>query len=488
MTRRRTRLAVPLLLFSLAALGSLGACSFILPLDECQTDADCREERGGGWTCSADNLCERGELLQGPGAPCTESIGPIEQPDAFNVGVLLPLSGDQRLNNEARLTAVELAQADFNELGGVGGRQIGLIVCDTGGEDERALDGARHLVESAGVQAIIGPNESSQVIDVSNAHTIPGGVTLVSPSATATSISALDDEGLVWRTAPSDTLQGQAIGRLAARLSDGATDARVAVLARRNDVYASGLRDSLVQHLPEAIIDGGGERFVAVDYDVEGPGSGTSYQEPVQRALEGGTEPDIVIILGFTEAWSIVERMEAETTAGDIIYVLPDAARAASEASDAVATLEGRIWGTTPRNDGDNDYEPWRSFDVKFTAEFGEDPSNFTFVANSYDALYAIALAASGTDFRGGSIAAGMAELSSGTAVDATQSGAQEGMTLRAGGDSVDLRGASGPLDFDSNGDPTNGEVSLWCFENEAVPEKGVLLGSDGSLTDVACQ
>jgi branched-chain amino acid transport system substrate-binding protein len=481
---RRVILACALLTLAAAA----GACSFLLPLDECTSDADCREARGSGWACSSNNLCERGALLGEPGEPCRDSAGPIEDPDAFNIGVLLPLTGDQRTNNEARLTAIELAQREFNELDGIGGRPIGLIICDTAGDDQRALDGADHLVNSAGVQAIIGPNSSTQVIQVANTHAVDAGVTLVSPSATATTISNLDDDGLVWRTAPSDTLQGEAIGRLATQRADEIEEPTIALLARRDDIYARGLRDSLVQHLPSNIIGETGTRFIPVDYDVEPPGSSGAYSEPVNEVLEPGTEPDIVIILGFTETWSIIERMELETQRSDIIYILPDAARAPAEADDAPADLDGRVLGSTPRNDGDDSYEPWRSFAVKFQADFGNPPSNYTFVANSYDALYAVALAAAGTDFQGGSIADGMTQLSDGSAVDATQSGAQQGLTLRQQGESIDLRGASGPLDFGANGDPTSAEISLWCLQGDSLPEVGVLLGTDGSVTDVSCQ
>jgi branched-chain amino acid transport system substrate-binding protein len=44
--------------------------------------------------------------------------------------------------------------------------------------------------------------------------TIPAGVLALSPSATSPAITGLNDRGLVWRTAPSDEIQAEALAKL----------------------------------------------------------------------------------------------------------------------------------------------------------------------------------------------------------------------------------------------------------------------------------
>ncbi|MFN3288611.1 MAG: hypothetical protein ACK40H_09185, partial [Sphingomonadaceae bacterium] len=68
---------------------------------------------------------------------------------------------------------------------------------------------------------------SGITIAVANAVTIPAGVPIISPSATAPAVSDLNDNDTVFRTAVPDGLQGAVLGRITkARGID-----RVAVMA-----------------------------------------------------------------------------------------------------------------------------------------------------------------------------------------------------------------------------------------------------------------
>lgn len=63
---------------------------------------------------------------------------------------------------------------------------------------------------------------------------------MISPSSTSPAITNLPDNNLVWRTAPSDAIQGAAIG---AHLLDENFE-RVAVV-NRDDSYGHGLREAV---------------------------------------------------------------------------------------------------------------------------------------------------------------------------------------------------------------------------------------------------
>ncbi|QDG52791.1 hypothetical protein FIV42_19195 [Persicimonas caeni] len=488
----RSKSFLILVALSLVA-SSTGACTFLVDVDECASESDCVSNYGRGWTCGGENLCERREIVdeldQGP---CDGSAGPVEDPNTFNIGVLLPLSGEEGGDGTAMLDAIKLAQANFNDLAGVDNRQIGLVICDTEGKDAVALEGADHLVNDAGIEAIIGPNFSSQTVDVATQYAIPNDVLLVSPSATAVPISDLDDKNLVWRTTPSDALQAHAMGLLVSDVLDGlAADdpdvVKLAILARQDDVYAQGLRESLVQYLPDEVINGGEHRLQILNYQNTSAGQGSDYSGVVAEVTTKSVKPDVVVILGFAEAWQISRQLDSELDA-DTIYIFADAGRVAEEANDAASDpLEGRVMGTAPGSASSSSYVPWQSFKSAYQATYQQNPADIQYVANAYDALYAIGLAAAGSGFTGPELAQGMAKLSDGETINATQSDLSRGLTTRAGGSSIDLQGASGELDWNDNGDPTVGEVSFWCLRNRAVPDQGVLYDRQGNFTNVGC-
>ncbi len=487
-------------LFSAAIVGALAAvvcssCSVLVDLDECQAEPGCVAKYGRGWTCTADHLCERKALLdQTDSGPCSQSEGPVTDPGSFNIGVMLPLSGDEGGDGRALLDAIKLGQTDFNQLGGVDDHKIGLVICDTQGKDDVALESADHLVNKAAVNAIIGPNFSSQTVDVATQYAIPNNVLLVSPSATAIPISNLDDHDLVWRTTPSDALQAFAMGRLVSDLIDqkkqekgsGAV-VKLVVLARRDDVYAQGLRDTLPQYLPGDIVNGDEDHYFTRNYQNPSAGQGTDYSGVVAEVSTQRTPPDIVVILGFSESWQIARQLDKALSGSDTLYVFADAGRVADEASKPESdALEGRVMGTAPRG-GDPTYAPWQAFKSKYNSLPDHHAENVQYVANAYDALYAIALAAAGTGFTGPELAKGMGQLSDGDEILATQEDAQNGMQLRKQGKSINLQGASGELDWNDNGDPTVGEISLWCLKNGQEPDEGVLLDRNGEYNSQSC-
>jgi branched-chain amino acid transport system substrate-binding protein len=79
--------------------------------------------------------------------------------------------------------------------------------------------------------------------------TIPKGVLLFSPSSTSATITTLEDNGLVWRTAPSDALQAvplrDQLGALNALVGN---TAKLAVV-NKDDAYGAGLSATVIQGL-----------------------------------------------------------------------------------------------------------------------------------------------------------------------------------------------------------------------------------------------
>jgi branched-chain amino acid transport system substrate-binding protein len=104
----------------------------------------------------------------------------------------------------------------------------------------------------------------------------------------------------------------------------------------------------------------------------------------------------------------------------------------------------------------------FRDFSDRYRTRFGVDPALYGYTAQSYDAMYLVMLSTAWGKFKGlingANLAEGMGRVSAtGQAqVNVGATGWQTATTALSGGSSVDLKGASGDLDFD----PTSGAPS----------------------------
>ena len=475
-THRTSIIAATVGLFGLVG----ASCTFLTSFNECAADADCLEKYGPRAICGEDRVCD--VTTNVTTEQCQEVLGDLDA-DTFLIGVLLPLTGPEAGFGLPLLNAIKTGLKNFESLE-VGGRNIALLVCDTEGVDDVALEAGRQAIEEARVTAIIGPDFSSQTIDIANEYAIPNNVLMVTPSGTAPQITTLVDNDLIWRTAPSDVAQASAIAQLVVeyvdqKLTTSPGETVIWVLYREGDDYGIGLQEALVNNLPTEITTSTNFKSEAYPANWED----TWFSEKAANL----PAPDIALIMGAAESWDLAEAID-DTFMNDTVFVFADAARNPEEAALTKDTLQGRVLGTAPQNVGDRDYTPYTNFRLKYQSDHDEDPDNLQFVANAYDALHVVALAAAGGGgISGPELANGMSKLSSGTPVDANQSGASTGVQLLSQGETVDFQGASGRLDFDEHGDPSPSKIVLWCFLDGDVPEAGEILSTDGEFTFRDC-
>ena len=138
--------------------------------------------------------------------------------------------------------AERAAVADINANGGVLGDTLSLVVADGQCDAKAAVDAANKLVNVEQVVAIVGGICSGATIGAAEAVTVPAGVVSVSPSATSPAITGLDDNDLVFRTAPSDAYQGVALAGLARSMGYD----KIAV-TYANDDYNAGLGEVFIE-------------------------------------------------------------------------------------------------------------------------------------------------------------------------------------------------------------------------------------------------
>lgn len=473
--------------YALCAVLSLGSLSFggcELPV-ECVSSDACRATYGATFYCAEDGICDQYTPKQYTASPCDfEIAGPVFEPGTFNVGAIFALDPTAEFNGiiEPIARSAKIALGDVNTVG-INGRKMGLIFCDTKGDEEVALAAAEHL-KSIGVQAVIGPDFSGYTSDVMSKVFIPSGILAISPSATASSLSALEDNDLFWRTVPSDDIQGRVLTDLYQDTvtRSGLTDPKVAMLVLNDDDYASGLKDSTLEAMPK------GDRFLTINYPNAGKNGGDDYSD---ASIEIATfNPDIVLIWGLTEVWDIIpsvdELIQTDNDRSDVLYISADGARDPIKSAQALSSrpsLRNRVFGTAPRSLNANEYTPYKAFSVRWSSDFDTTADDHPYVTNAYDAVYLLALAhaAAGPNATGEQLAEAMRAIVSGDgdSVTANQQDFARAVDLVTEGKSLKIRGASGVLDFNEAGDPTAATIALWCLDEGGTVERGDLLRAD---------
>jgi len=198
-----------------------------LVLTACGQDSDTPEAEGDN-TASA-SPSETGAAKAGDGT--------------LNVGSLLPQTGDLAYLGPPEFAGVDLAIKEINDAGGVLGQQVGSSKADSGDGTPDIAGASVDTLLNDKADVIIGAAASGVSLSVIDKIT-GAGVVQFSPANTAAAFDTYEDQGLYFRTAPSDRLQGQVLGNMA--VEDGFSN--VAVMARQ-DAYGEGLAEQVVQTL-----------------------------------------------------------------------------------------------------------------------------------------------------------------------------------------------------------------------------------------------
>ena len=189
--------------------------------------------------CASSPAPAATEATEAPAAEATEAPAAEEAApagDGITLGVISPNTGSLAVYGAAVTTAVDLAVSEINAAGGILGQQVAVIKTDDQFDPAETLNAFNSLV-SQGVGLIVGSVTSgctSAITDAANEE----GVVLLTPSATADSITTKDD--YVFRACYADGFQG-AIAAYYAKQA-GYTDVGVVYCAA--DTYSKGLYDS----------------------------------------------------------------------------------------------------------------------------------------------------------------------------------------------------------------------------------------------------
>jgi branched-chain amino acid transport system substrate-binding protein len=302
----------------------------------------------------------------------------------------------------------------------------------------------------------VGPWASSETVPVGRSVAARDQVPLISPSSTSPEITDLPDDGYVFRTAPSDALQGQVLAD--AIEEEVGTDAVVSI-GGRNDPYGEGI----VTEFQAAWEAKGGTTTDPVLWDVEL----SSYNSEAEQIVS--ESPDLYMLIDFEEPWNKIGPALSRTGEFDSTKLWTADGLAFEDGipeSIPLDTLAGAN-GTRPSTPADSDTA--QAFDDLYKAAGGEKARG-TFDSQNFDAatLCVLAAVAAGSN-EGPAIAEQIQAVGSppGDQYDFTQMA--DAVEALQAGDDIDFEGVSGSLDLDDNGDPLVGFYETYEYDDKGA-------------------
>jgi branched-chain amino acid transport system substrate-binding protein len=441
----------------------------------CATNAECIVRSGNKPAiCRKDNkTCQ--PLLSNE---CQNVYGDPSNDDAIVIGGLFTLTGVNTSSGKARMNSIELAIDDITQTvvgipGGTNGkpRPLVLVECDDASDNTTAQTSAQHLV-TVGVPAIIGPGGSGIVTAVINNVTIPGGVLVISPSATSTSLSGVSP--LFWRTAPSDVVQALALQDQVGAIetlfkAQNPTFPKVKLaVAYQNNAYGQGLFSAVTTGLTlngVALTDTSNNGFFTpLQYDA------TALDPTSAAATVVSDKDNLVVGIGTTEIITkFLTPIETTWPAATprALYLFSDAGEkpellTAVTGNDA---LRMRVRGTVPGTSN----ALFNAFNIQYLGRYKSNATVFG-MAGAYDSLYLLVysmVSLGSPPITGANLSSAMAKMIGGQATNVGAAGIKNAFQILQSGNAIDINGASGPLDFDLTKHEAISDITVWCISKD---------------------
>jgi len=292
--------------------------------------------------------------------------------ETIKLGVILGYTGPIESLTPDMAAGAELAIKEVSKSGALlGGAKVIPLRGDTTCIDSAAaIATTERLVTSDKINAIVGGDCSGVTTAMLQNVALANGIVMVSPSATSPALSTIKDNGLFFRTAPSDARQGQV---LTAVLQDKGV--KSAALTYTNNDYGKGLANSIKTNFEKA----GGKITISAAHE---DGKGDYTAEVGALAAAGG---EVLIVAGYLNQGGKGIIQAALDTGAFETFVLPDGMIGDSLPKDIGSDLNGS-YGTVPGTDSPG---ATKFSEMAKAAGFKAGP----FTSESYDAAALIMLA-----------------------------------------------------------------------------------------------
>jgi branched-chain amino acid transport system substrate-binding protein len=230
--------------------------------------------------------CER----RGGGGTSGSDTGPIK------VGVYADLSGQTSSFGQSTVNGIKMAADEINKAGGVGGRQIELIIEDDQGRPEQAATVVTKLISQNQVNAVLGEVASSNSLAAApkaQAAKVP----MITPSSTNPKVTQVGD--YIFRVCFIDPFQGEVMAKFAANTLKAK---RAAILLDVNSDYSRGLG----QFFEENFVKLGGQiverqSYTQTDRDFKG-----------QLTSIRSANPEVIFVPGYYGQVGVIAKQAKE--------------------------------------------------------------------------------------------------------------------------------------------------------------------------------
>jgi len=364
---------------------------------------------------------------------------------------ILPLTGALAFLYPPMEAGASLAVDDINAAGGVLGNKVTINWKDSGDGTNLAVSTQSATAAIAdGTDVVLGAAASGVTRNIINQIT-GAKIVEISPSNTAPDLSTWNDGGYYFRTAPSDMLQG----RIAANqiLQDGAQN--VAVMYANNS-YGTGL-----MNVAKSQLSAGGATVKTFSF----PEAETNFDSIVSQVT--ASNPDAVLIISYDETKKALPALKAAGFPGGNIYLVDG--NTIDYSKDSFASYLAGAQGTIPGGAITD------AFKNRLKAKYaklhpGKTLTDFTYAAESYDAIVLAALAAQAAGkATGPAIKSQLTNVSLAGKGKVTVTSFAAGLKAIKAGQKVNYDGYSGPIEFDKNGDPTGAFIGIYRYDTKGL-------------------
>ncbi len=256
----------------------------------------------------------------------------------IKMGILLGFTGPIESLTPDMAAGAELAMSEASASGSfMNGALIESVRGDSTCTDAAAATAtAERLITSDKVVAIMGADCSGVTTAVLKNVATAKGIVMISPSATSPALSTIEDNGLFFRTSPSDARQGQVLGKILT-----AKGVKNAAITYTNNDYGKGLADSIQSNFESL----GGKITISASHE---DGKGDYSAEAAALSQAGG---DVLIVAGYLDQGG-KGIIQASLDAGAFdTFVLPDGMIGDSLPAAIGSDLNGS-YGTLPAAQG----------------------------------------------------------------------------------------------------------------------------------------
>jgi branched-chain amino acid transport system substrate-binding protein len=204
------------------------------------------------------------------------------------LGILIGFTGPIESLTGHMANAAELAMSEANASGKVANGMVFVPVRadSTCGDAAAGTAAAERLVTAEGIKGMVGGDCSGVTGAVLQNVARPNGIVMISPSATSPALTAAEDDGLFFRTAPSDAREGEVMADIL--MEKGVKS--IALTYTNND-YGKGLAEAIAG----AFTAKGGVVTINVPHE---DGKADYSAEVAALAAAGG---DLLVVAGYLD-------------------------------------------------------------------------------------------------------------------------------------------------------------------------------------------